>query len=87
MAMASFPVPQNCSACINTGTMQMLEVRHWQLFLHKEYTAQEWQFEPACSHSISHHCSEAGAGVFDVGHFRSKETQGINTPQIIYFHC
>ncbi|CAM6036996.1 unnamed protein product [Sphagnum compactum] len=66
-----------CNLATCEGTMQMLEVRHWQLFLHKEYTAQEWQFEPACSHSISHHCSEAGAGIFDAGHFRSKETQDI----------
>jgi hypothetical protein len=59
--------------------MQALDVRHWELFLNKEYKTREWKFEQVCTRLMAGPCNEAAACIFDAKQLRSKETQGLNS--------
>jgi hypothetical protein len=56
--------------------MQVLDVRHWELFLNKEYKTGEWKYEQVYTRHVTGHCSEATACIFDANELRSKGTQG-----------
>ena len=58
--------------------MQTLDVRHWELFLNKEYKIGEWKFEQVYTRHVTSQCSEAAACIFDSNQLRNEGTQGLN---------
>ena len=59
------------------GTVQVLDARHWELFLHEEYINGEWKFEEIGEQVVcpSPHTS-AMAAILDAKHVRSRSTKG-----------
>ena len=59
------------------GTVQVLDARHWELFLHEEYINGEWKFEEIEEQVVcpSPHTS-AMAAILDAKHVRSRSTKG-----------
>eukprot|EP00253_Pinus_taeda_P009897 PITA_09897 len=60
------------------GTMQTLDVRHFELFLHKEYKDGSWEYAEVGSHIVQCNCLAATAGIFDGMHIKSDSTLGEN---------
>ncbi|CAN6444674.1 unnamed protein product [Victoria cruziana] len=66
-----------CPVCnLNTceGTMQTLDARHFELFLHEEYKNGTWEYEDVGSHRVEENCCGAIGGIFDTTHLRSPST-------------
>ena len=59
------------------GTVQVLDARHWELFLHEEYINGEWKFEEIEEQVV---CpspdTSAMAAILDAKHVRSRSTKG-----------
>ncbi|PKU68583.1 putative F-box protein [Dendrobium catenatum] len=69
-----------CPVCnLNTceGTMQILDVRHLELFLEESFQNGSWQFEDIGSHRIEKQSNSASGGVFDYKHIHSPCTAGL----------
>ncbi|XP_020573318.1 probable F-box protein At3g61730 [Phalaenopsis equestris] len=69
-----------CPVCnLNTceGTMQILDVRHFELFLEESFRNGSWQFEDIGSHRIEKQSQSASGGVFDYKHIYSPCTAGL----------
>ncbi|KAH0462440.1 hypothetical protein IEQ34_010015 [Dendrobium chrysotoxum] len=69
-----------CPVCnLNTceGTMQILDVRHLELFLEESFRNGSWQFEDIGSHRIEKQSNSASGGVFDYKHIHSPCTAGL----------
>ncbi|KAG0616554.1 hypothetical protein M758_5G124700 [Ceratodon purpureus] len=66
-----------CNLATCEGTMQALDVRHWELFLNNEYKTGEWRYEQVHTRHVAGHCDEAAACVFDANQLRSKGTQEV----------
>ncbi|CAI7802469.1 unnamed protein product [Closterium sp. NIES-53] len=56
-----------CSLKTCEGTMQTLDARHYELFLHDEWKCGEWKYEQLASHEAPFHCPQAAGGLFDAG--------------------
>ncbi|KAI5647135.1 hypothetical protein M9H77_33140 [Catharanthus roseus] len=69
-----------CPVCdLNTceGTMQVMDARHIELFLHKEYLDGNWEYELLGSHDIKKQASGACAAIFDFKHLKDQSTAEI----------
>ena len=58
--------------------MQTLDVRHFELFLHKEYKDGSWEYVEVGSHTVHCNCLTATTGIFDCMHINSDSTLGEN---------
>ncbi|KAG9448283.1 hypothetical protein H6P81_014411 [Aristolochia fimbriata] len=54
-----------CNLDTCEGTMQTLDTRHMELFLHEEYKSGTWNYEEIGSHKIHKRCKGATGGIFD----------------------
>ncbi|KAJ7542577.1 hypothetical protein O6H91_09G001800 [Diphasiastrum complanatum] len=63
-----------CNVTSCEGTMQVLDARHWDLFLYDEYKTGDWDYHEVGAHVLPHHCDAAAGGVFDAGYLEKKET-------------
>ena len=52
--------------------MQTLDVRHFELFLHKEYKDGSWDYVEVGSHTVHCNCLAATAGIFYCMHIRAR---------------
>ncbi|KAF3777285.1 putative F-box protein [Nymphaea thermarum] len=59
---------------VRHSTMQTLDARHFELFLHKEYKNGTWEYEDVGSHRVEENCCGAIGGIFDAMHLRSSST-------------
>ncbi|KAH9325407.1 hypothetical protein KI387_005585, partial [Taxus chinensis] len=59
----------------NVGTMQTLDIRHSELFLHKEYKEGKWEYVEIGSHKMESNCNAATAGIFDAMHINTDSTK------------
>ncbi|KAE8696877.1 FK506-binding protein 4-like isoform X1 [Hibiscus syriacus] len=59
------------------GTMQMLDVRHIELFLSKGYQDRSWDYELIGSHEIKKAVRGAYGAIFDFKYLTSNSTTGI----------
>ena len=64
--------PTSCLIYLIAGTMQTLDVRHFELFLHKEYKDGSW--DEVGSHTVHCNCLAATAGIFYCMHINSDST-------------
>ncbi|RWR80275.1 putative F-box protein [Cinnamomum micranthum f. kanehirae] len=53
------------------GTMQTLDARHLELFLHEEYKNGTWEYKEIGSRHIKKQCTAASGGIFDVKYLHS----------------
>lgn len=56
--------------------MQVMDARHIELFLHKEYLDGNWEYELLGSHDIKKQASGACAAIFDFKHLKDQSTAG-----------
>ncbi|KMZ59770.1 reduced male fertility, Probable F-box protein [Zostera marina] len=69
-----------CPVCnLNTceGTMQTLDARHSELFLHDEFKSGKWDFEDIGVHRVDSHCNAAAGALFEVEHLKSTSTASV----------
>ena len=59
-----------------TGTMQILDARHIELFLCDGYLEGNWDYELLGSHENKKHAAAATGGIFDVKHLNDQSTAG-----------
>ncbi|EFJ18929.1 hypothetical protein SELMODRAFT_111858, partial [Selaginella moellendorffii] len=62
----------NLPAC--PGTMQTLDFRNWELFLHEEYQNRTWSFKEIGIRNIRENCDVAAGAVFDYKRLIDKDT-------------
>ena len=67
-----------------TGTMQMLDIRHYELFLYDGWNNGTWKYEEVASHEIPFHCGQASGMVLCSDSLQSTEVQG--EPQCTRLH-
>ncbi|CAI5477943.1 unnamed protein product [Closterium sp. Yama58-4] len=65
--MASWTIDGVQNGIWIAGTMQTLDARHYELFLHDEWKCGEWKYEQLASHEAPFHCPQAAGGLFDAG--------------------
>ncbi|XP_068664541.1 probable F-box protein At3g61730 [Aristolochia californica] len=65
----------NLDSC--EGTMQTLDTRHMELFLHEEYKNGTWNYEEIGSHRIQKQCKGASGGIFDTKFLKCPRTSDI----------
>lgn len=65
-----------CFASFCAGTMQTLDARHLELFLHEEYKNGTWEYEEIGSRPIQKQCIAASGGIFDVKYLHSPTLSG-----------
>ncbi|KAL8192606.1 hypothetical protein R6Q57_027791 [Mikania cordata] len=56
------------------GTMQVLDVRHLELFLTEGYKDGSWEYKLVGSHDVKRHVDSASSGIFDIKHLKSPST-------------
>lgn len=56
--------------------MQVVDVRHIELFLNGEYRDGSWEYELIGSHDIKKHADGASGGIFDIKHLKDPTTSG-----------
>ncbi|KAK8935807.1 putative F-box protein [Platanthera zijinensis] len=71
-----------CNLHTCEGTMQILDVRHLELFLEEGFRNGSWEFDELGSHRIEKPSKSAAGGVFDYSHVYSSCTAG-QTPCFI----
>ncbi|XP_058103594.1 probable F-box protein At3g61730 [Magnolia sinica] len=59
------------------GTMQTLDARHLELFLHEEYKNGTWDYQEIGSRRIDKKCGGAAGGIFDVKYLKTPCTSDI----------
>ncbi|XP_074270521.1 putative F-box protein At3g61730 [Silene latifolia] len=62
----------NLSKC--DGTMQMLDTRHFELFLNEGYQNGSWDYINLGSHETKKHANEATGAIFDLKHLHDAST-------------
>ncbi|XP_020527928.1 probable F-box protein At3g61730 isoform X1 [Amborella trichopoda] len=65
----------NLNSC--EGTMQILDVRHLELFLCEGFKNGEWEYQELGSHRIEKNCNGATGGIFDMKRIKSPSTSEI----------
>lgn len=58
------------------GTMQIVDVRHIELFLSEGYQDGSWDYEQIGHHDIKKHADGASGGIFDIKHLKDATTSG-----------
>ncbi|KAK8956153.1 putative F-box protein [Platanthera guangdongensis] len=66
-----------CNLHTCEGTMQILDVRHLELFLEEGFRNGSWEFDELGSHRIEKPSKSAAGGVFDYSHVYSSCTAGL----------
>ncbi|XP_074326536.1 putative F-box protein At3g61730 isoform X2 [Apium graveolens] len=56
------------------GTMQIVDVRHIELFLSEGYQDGSWDYEQIGHHDIIKHAEGASGGIFDIKHLKDATT-------------
>lgn len=64
------------SFSVSPGTMQIVDVRHIDLFLNREYQDGSWEYELIGTHDITKHSDSASGGIFDIKHLKDPTTAG-----------
>lgn len=56
--------------------MQVLDARHWELFLHEEYRKGTWTYEETEEYIIPPPCDAASVGILDAQTLKGSSTKG-----------
>lgn len=56
--------------------MQLLDTRHFELFLNKEYQDESWNYAIIGSHETKKHVDGASGAIFDRKHLKDAATAG-----------
>lgn len=56
--------------------MQIVDVRHIELFLGEGYQDGSWDYEQIGHHDIIKHAEGASGGIFDIKHLKDATTSG-----------
>lgn len=56
--------------------MQVLDARHFELFLTQGYKKESWKYEQVGSHDVGKPVDSASGGIFDIKYLRSSSTAG-----------
>lgn len=61
-----------------SGTMQTLDARNFELFLHEDYQDGSWDYTQIGSHETKKHLDGASGAIFDMKHLKDASTAGNN---------